>query len=115
MITHSSIFPHNENDIEQTYLYHTMDSEVQNFHFYSIALLDLLLYVKGKISHSEHSDHFTFFSPPTPPTMDNEVQNFHFYSIALLVLLLYVKEKIIHSEHLDHFYIFFSSYSPCSL
>ena len=56
MITHSSIFPHNENDIEQTYLYRTMDSEVQNFHFYSIALLVLLLYVKEKIIHSEHSD-----------------------------------------------------------
>ena len=64
MITHSSIFPHNENDIEQTYLYRTMDSEVQNFHFYSIALLVLLLYVKEKIIHSEHSDQFyIFFSP----------------------------------------------------
>ena len=68
MITHSSIFfPHNESDTEQTYLYCTMGNEVQNFHFYSIGLLVLLLYVKVKVIHSEHSDHFYIFSPPNSP------------------------------------------------
>ena len=63
MITHSSIFRHNENDTEQTYLSHTMGNEVQNSYFYSIALLVLLLFVKVKVIHSEHSDHFYIFPP----------------------------------------------------
>ena len=58
MITHSSIFRHNEND-----LYRTMGNEVQNSYFYSIALLVLLLFVKVKVIHSEHSDHFYIFPP----------------------------------------------------
>ena len=64
MVTHSSIFPHNENDTEQTYLYRPMGNEVQNFHFYSIALLVLLLYVKVKVIYSEHLDHFYMFLAP---------------------------------------------------
>ena len=68
MITRSSIFPRNENDTEQTYLYRAMGNEVQNFHFYNIALLVFLLYVKVKVIHSEHSDHFYFFFSPYSPS-----------------------------------------------
>ena len=44
-----------------------MGNEEQSFHYDSIALLILLLYVKVKITHSENSDHFyIFFSPYSP-------------------------------------------------
>ena len=93
MITHSSIFPHNENDIEQTYLYRTMDNEVQNFHFYSIALLVLLLYVKVKIIHNEHSDHFyIFFSPYSPCSLQ-----FYFSVVVIWSLKQNVASKFVNS------------------